>query len=426
MLITDRYWWLGLVTATCVIIACCSVPLYADLNRGDLEGRSVTFAVDDGRVVDILKLLAAQNDLNLSISDQVEGMVTLALVDVTLADALDVITSSVSASWYIAGNIVVVKPIEQVDLREFQTRLFRLQYVPAAEARLVAEPLLPEGSKMEILSRQGSGEGGGWDEVLEVSTYSTALNRIERLIEEIDQPRPLVEIEVKIIETSIRNEKKLGFDFPDNYSLTLGNLEDDSGVEGVGTRPIEAGDWSWGRMTIGEVTLLLDLLIQNGNSDLVSNPRVTTLSNKQAEIEVSTTIPVQTLNRFSEAGVVQDIVSFQDLDVTLSLQVTPRVGADSMITLDVSSVVEEITGYTGPSDNQRPITSKRSVTSSVTVKAGESLGLGGLMKEIEHKTVEKLPLLGSIPLIGRLFQHHSTSIEKTDLIILITPRIIAD
>jgi general secretion pathway protein D len=87
--------------------------------------------------------------------------------------------------------------------------------------------------------------------------------------------------------------------------------------------------------------------------------------------------------------------------------------------------VEEITGFTGPPDNQRPITARRSVNSSVTIVNGESLGLGGLMKEVEHNTVQKVPLLGSIPFLGKLFQHHDKTVEKTDLLILITPHILS-
>lgn len=117
-------------------------------------------------------------------------------------------------------------------------------------------------------------------------------------------------------------------------------------------------------------------------------------------------------------------MNFQDLDVSINLFVTPRVADDSTITLEVISNVEEITGYVGPEDNQRPVTSRRSVTSLVTIKSNESLGLGGLMKEVEHRTVKSFPILGSIPIIGRIFQHHIVKKEKTDLLILITPRIV--
>lgn len=418
--------WNILVPATLILIySWAGVALGID--RAEMDQTRVSVTIEEGAVVDILKLLAMQNNFNLSVSSQVEDFVTISLTDVSLTDALDVITSAVAASWYIAGSVVVVKPLGQMDLREFETKIIRLQHIPADAAKTIITPVIPQGGAVEVLSRRGESSSRGWDEFIEIRTYAAAMEEAERLIEQIDVERPMVEIEVRIIETTVRDESKLGLDFPENYSVRFGDLDDDElELEGLVTRSFETGSVTWGRMTAQDVTLYLDLLIRNGNSKLISNPRVTTLSNQEAEIEVSTTIPVETLNRFSEAGVVQDIVSFQDLDVSIKLKVTPRVSDDSTITLDVASVVEEIAGYTGPADNQRPITSRRSVTSSVTIKSGESLGLGGLMKEVEHKTISKIPILGSIPVIGRIFQHHSTTTEKTDLTILITPRILGE
>jgi type II secretory pathway component GspD/PulD (secretin) len=413
-----------LAMSICLLVLSPGLML-ADIDRADMEKELVSIAIDEGRVIDVLKLLAAQHGLNLSVSSEIEGDITITLVDVALTDALDVITSAASANWYIAGSIVVVKPIDRLDLRELETKLFRLQYLSALEAKKIVLPLLPDGCEAEILSRKVGNEVGGWDEILEVRAYPSVIHQVSDLINQIDIQRILVEIEVKIIETSVTDDSDLGIDWPDKISLKLGDLDNDElGATGIGSRSLGGGDWTWGRMTIGEVSLLLNLLQTNGRSKLISNPRVTTLSNERATIEVSTTIPVETLNRFSEGGIIQDIVSFQDLDVSIDLSVTPRVADDSTITLEVISNVEEITGYVGPEDNQRPVTSRRSVTSSVIVKSNESLGLGGLMKEVEHKTVKKFPILGSIPIIGRIFQHHIVRREKADLLILITPRIV--
>lgn len=428
-------------------IVCCFLLLLligqaGALTRTDLQSRPVSLAVDKGEIVDVLKLLATQNELNLTVAGDVEGTISLSLNEVSLIDALDVITAAVGATWFISGDVITVHSAEGTDIRAFEVRLFPLQYLPADQAQKIITPLLPEDSKVEILSKATDENGSGWDEMLEVATLPSMMREVETILDTLDRPRPLVAIEVKIIETDVRNDRKLGIDFPDNASMKLGDLElpssttsdgtssdgttsDQNQITGVGSRLISGGDWTWGRMTIAEVSLLVDLLIQDGHSKLVSNPRVTTMSNQEAEIDVTTTIPVQTLNRFSEGGVVQDIVSFQDLDVSISLKVTPRVNPDSTIVLDVNSTVEEIIGYTGPVDNQRPITSRRAVRSAVTIKAGETLGLGGLMKEVEHKTVKKLPLLGQIPLLGMLFQHHTVQKEKTDLIILITPQLVS-
>lgn len=147
--------------------------------------------------------------------------------------------------------------------------------------------------------------GGGWDEILAVRAYPFVIRQVNDLISQIDIQRILVEIEVKIIETSVTDDSDLGIDWPDKISLRLGDLNDDElGAAGLGSRSLGGGDWTWGRMTIGEVSMLLNLLETNGRSKLISNPRVTTLSNEQATIEVSTTIPVETLNRFSEGGII--------------------------------------------------------------------------------------------------------------------------
>lgn len=170
---------------------------------------------------------------------------------------------------------------------------------------------------------------------------------------------------------------------------------------------------------------MLDFLKQNGKSKLISNPRITATENHESEIKVSTIIPIQTLNRFSEGAVIQDIVSFQDQEVGISLKVTPRINEEGKITLDVFPQIEDIIGFTGPANNQRPITASRSIRTRITVNDGESVALGGLLKEDDIKRVSRVPLLGHIPILGRLlFTNTSTEKSTTDLIILITPRIV--
>ena len=94
------------------------------------------------------------------------------------------------------------------------------------------------------------------------------------------------------------------------------------------------------------------------------------------------------------------------------------------MTLDVEPVVEEITGFTGPVDNQRPITSKRTVRTTVRVMNNETVVIGGLVRETDISNKSKVFLLGDIPILGALFTHHKISKEKTDLLIFITPRVL--
>ncbi len=135
-------------------------------------------------------------------------------------------------------------------------------------------------------------------------------------------------------------------------------------------------------------------------------------------------MPIQTINRFSEGAVIQDIVTFQDKEIGISLRVTPRINDDSTITMNVNPVVEEIIGYAGPTNNQKPITSQRSITTNVTVRNGETLVMGGLLKETTIEKQDRVFFLGSLPILGGLFTHRTNEAATTDLLILITPKIL--
>ena len=120
-------------------------------------------------------------------------------------------------------------------------------------------------------------------------------------------------------------------------------------------------------------------------------------------------------------GYVQN--TYEDIDINISLLVLARVNPDRYITMSVEPVVEAITGYTGP-DGDRPSVASRSAKTQVMIKDGETIAIGGLIKEDKFETFKKVPILGDIPLLGRLFQYKSKQSEKTDLIIFITPRIV--
>lgn len=268
-----------------------------------------------------------------------------------------------------------------------------------------------------------------------VHDFPAVQTAVGDVLYQIDRPRRQVSVEVKIIETNLTRDEKLGINWPKSISASIDNAErlsgfssgDDavSGSDGdyAAFMPLESGDWQLGALNIHQVNIVLDYLQRRGNSKLLSNPRVTTMDNETAIIQIQKVIPIQTINRFSEGAVIQDIVTFQDEEVGISLKVTPRINDDSTITLRVNPVVEEIIGYTGPTDNQKPITSERSVNTSVTVHNNETVALGGLLKETQFETEEKVFLLGSIPILGHLFRNKSTETQMTDLLILITPRI---
>ncbi len=142
------------------------------------------------------------------------------------------------------------------------------------------------------------------------------------------------------------------------------------------SKDLNSGSWNWGTLSVDELQIVLDLLDQTNNSKLISNPRITTLENHEAEIKILTIIPIPTINRFSEAATTTDILTFQDEEVGITLRVTPRLNSYGQITMEVHPSVQDIIGFSGPVENQKPITSERSIKTRVTVNDGETAVLG--------------------------------------------------
>jgi len=389
----------------------------------------VSLTLERTDVEAVVRMLAKQNGFNVAIAGEVSGEASMILNDVPLHEALDAILLSNNLSWYMKENLMVVKPSGFLATDERVTILIRLKHVTCEEAKLAAGHLLSSGGKIEILT-----EGAEMSarraraSVLSVSDRGDIVGQIQAVVADLDQPQPMLNISVKLVETNLSKDDKIGLNWPDSYPMVFGGLPDaeGEGAAPLASHPLDGGRWTWGTFAASSVTAALDLMLTSGQSKLLSDPNLTTESNRPAEIAITTTIPIQTLNRFTEGAVIQDIVSFQDLDVGITLRVIGHVTEDGYISLDVNPVIEEITGYTGPTDNLRPITSNRSVNTNVRVKDGETLVIGGLIKNSKFETTKKFPLLGSIPIIGRIFQHQTTTDEKTDLSILITPTIIVE
>jgi type II secretory pathway component GspD/PulD (secretin) len=415
----------ALAVAVCLLTA---ASLFAG-ERSDLGflNNRIYLTLDKSPVADVVRLLAKQNGFNVTIAGEIEGEVSMSLSDVPLAEALDAILLPNKCSWYIKQNIMVVKPSDYLAEDERITIVARLRYVTGQQASQATTHLLSTGGKIEVLvDPDVPANKKTSPTMIVISDRKSVVDQALRVIQELDKPEPQLNIEVKLVETNLTVDDKLGINWPESYSMLFGGVASGSGeVAALGTHALDGGKWVWGTFSASTVQTALDVLLKSGNSKLLSNPNLTTISNKPAEIAITTTIPVQTLNRFTEGAVIQDIVSFQNLDVGITLIVTGRVNDSGFITLAVNPTIEEITGMRGPMDNQRPITAKRSMNTNVRVKDGETLVMGGLLRETTVRTVKRLPGLGSIPILGRLFQHHDTHKEKTDLTVFITPKVVS-
>ena len=407
-------------------------------SQGLNSEKRISLQFDNVSIATVLNMLAQKYDLNLVMSGEIENKISIKLDNVGLVEALKAILTSNGLNYYLIGDIVVVKPIETAAVGETVPVVINLKYITPNAAMNAVSDLLSSKGKVKVVEEAASASrepGGANPTQLVVVDFPEVVQKVTDFIKEIDRPEPLVAIEVRMIEMNVDGEKSTGFTWPtsitgrlhgiESSSNTTGSTTTTSSTEALGDMDLPKGKWEWGKLSVNEVAVVLDFLEKSGNSKLISDPRITTLNNHQAEIKVSTVIPIQTINRFSEGGAVQDIVTFQDEEVGISLLVTPRVTDSNQIMLDVYPTVAEIIGMSGPEGNQKPITSERSIRTKITVENGETAALGGLLRESKIESEQGIFFLGSIPILGNLFKHKTVKTSTTDLLILITPTLVA-
>ncbi len=376
---------------------------------------------------DVLQLLAVQAGLDMVLDQDLEGEVSLSLSDVPVMVAFDAVLQSHGLDYTREGHVIVVRPRKELLPGDTASRVFALHYADAEAVAEAVKSMLSELGKVHVLRNGPASKGsavGAPSRTLVISDTPRILARVSEVIDELDVPRRQIEIEVRFVETTVDTGHDLGLDWANAFSGAMG---DSARAASILKTIAPSGGFAFGTLSVNEVSGALDFLSTVGDANLLSHPRVLVSDNTQARISSGTTIPIATINRFSGAGgESQDIVTFQDRDVAIELIVTPRINEDNRVTVRVHPRVEEITGWTGPANQQQPITSKREVETELTVESGETIAMGGLVKENEIETAKKTWLLGDIPIIGRLFRHSSLQRTKTNLVIFITPRVVAE
>ncbi len=250
---------------------------------------------------------------------------------------------------------------------------------------------------------------------------------IEEVIKSIDVKRPQVFVEVQIVEMSMDKLLQMGVEWK---FLSRGNSVPFGGSL-YGNLPLQPGypsaspglllgiaKWRDGTPDIG---LLINAYAKEGGVNVIATPQILTLDNEEAEINISKVIPYSTGMKYDANN--NPVISYDYKDVGIVLKITPHITASGEVRLKVYEKVEDVVGYAN-ADQTAPITSKREARTTVDVKDGQTLVIGGLIKKKKLTTVERVPILGSIPVVGNLFKKTGHQIEKTNLLVFITPRVV--
>jgi type IV pilus assembly protein PilQ len=428
-------------------------------------GQKVSFNYKDIDIRNALKLIAEMSDVNIIMSDDVTGLLTMRLVDVPWDQALDLILASKGLGKEYAGNVMRIAPLgvlkEDADARKaarksteeialLETEFIQLGYASVNDVstilkgKSVAQNSVAGGGAasqtggigaeggLKLLSERGSILLDKRSNTMIITDTRERLNNIKRLIKVIDKPMQQVLIEARIVEASDTFSRDLGVKWGGAYSDTGGKFTNTLQGAAASTNVVDlraaavaasggAIGYSLGTLS-GALNLNLELSAAEteGKIKVVSSPRIFTSNLKEAHIEEDRQIPFQEVSITTPP-----VITTRMESAKLSLLVTPQVTADNRIILELT-VNKDTPQINDLVQGGQPIIQKKSIKTRLLVKNGETVVLGGIYSQELTETIAGVPVLKDIPLIGFLFKKKLKKDNRNELLIFITPTIIAD
>ncbi|WP_171294570.1 type IV pilus secretin PilQ [Acinetobacter indicus] len=447
-------------------------------------GKKISLDFQDIEVRRVLQLLADFTGINMVAADTVQGNITLRLKDVPWDQALDIILKTKNLDKRRNGNVIWIAPVaelikaeeeeakaiaQSVKLAPLQTEYIQLNYAKAADI----EKLITDG-KNASNSRGGTNSGSGADPLgdsvgsllsprgtvsvdprtntLIINDTAQKIDQIRGMIDLLDVSVKQVMIEARIVRATTDFTKEMGVKWGilsqgitnNNHLLvggsdtTLWNLrepefDDERGgytyeIERPQNLNVDLGVTSPGasRIAFGLISLsdfMLDLelsaLQADGYGEVISTPKVLTADKQQAKVASGTQIPYQS----AEGGGVNAVSTTEFIDATLSLDVTPSITPDGKVQMNLN-ITSDSPG--APTPTGQLTINKNSINTNVLVDNGETVVLGGIFEQQTANQQTKVPFLGDIPYLGRLFRKDIKSDNKRELLIFVTPRIVND
>jgi type IV pilus assembly protein PilQ len=406
--------------------------------------KTVSIDVSDVPIDMVIRQLSEQVNVDFIISPKVaeSGNVTVTLTDVSVEEALQSILDVRDSSFIKGKNVVKILTREEMSKISdtLVTQTFEIIY---ADVEQVVDAL------QKFLSNQGKVSFIKGTSYLIVTDTEPKVREIARLIEKIDRITPQVLVEVRIYDITSKDNLDLGIDWyaSRRTNFSSGNFSDsDIEINKDGTDtylnsytdPAVIGTFSGGTNKTADATMgYLRLGILNKHFDidaqlraekenieakLLANPRIRVIDNQKALFEIVTENPY--VERTINGSNITETVKFKN--VGTKLEVTPQVARDGKIRLHIIPEFGIVVGSVQVSTSTVPIVDTRKVDTTALVDDGEAVVLGGLRKKDTTKQVNKVPLLGDLPVIGNLFRFEGETTTVAELVVFITPKIITD
>ncbi|MBV4531840.1 type IV pilus secretin PilQ [Pseudomonas sp. SWRI107] len=382
------------------------------------EPMSLNF--QDVDVRSVLQIMADFAGINLVASDTVQGRITLRLEQVAWEQALDMVLRSKGLGRRMEGGVMLVAPLAELagqgvylEQEPVQRELIAIHHAKAGE---LAELLLASLADDGILAGRGSISVDARTNTLVVAQQASRLVEIHKLVAELDVPVRQVMIEARIVEAGVDYERALGVRWGRNLYGQDARLGSDLFVDlGVDRASSALG------VGLLRSDVLLDLELsameKSGNGEIISQPKVVTADKETARILKGTEVPYQETTKSGATS-----ISFRE--ASLSLEVTPQITPDGKVLMAVR-VTKDEPDFVNALNNVPPIR-KNEVNAKVRVGDGETIVIGGVYSTSQNNVVDKVPFLGDLPYVGRLFRRDALQEKKSELLVFLTPRIMSD
>ncbi len=396
----------------------------------------------DTAIDDVIRIMAEQANVDVVKSPKVIGTVTAKLTNVPLEEALRNILVSQGFDYVMSKNIIRIAPTGEIseEAEKLMTKIYRVNYADIKEV---------EKSLSKFVSSRGAITTNAGTSNIIVKDTESNIKAIGTFIDDIDRVTPQILVESRIYDLTSKNALDLGVEWNSGSNTTY--YTDDEAVVAPGTMgntktgqtyPFETGMFrgdtakttgTTGLLKLGWLSKNIDIdatiKAQKNITDakLLANPRILVLDNETATISIISQLPYQELTQTSGGGSMGS-TSFKDVGV--KLKVTPHLARGDKIRMKVepefSVKTGDVTFSSGALSYPQPIVDSRTASTTLLVDSGQTVVLGGLRKKDVSKAVNKIPLLGDIPVICYLFRFEGESTTNSEMVVFITPRIVND
>lgn len=357
--------------------------VYLNLNRADVRS--------------VLQLFAKATKTNIIASSDVTGEVTVTFVGIEPKEGLIALLQAQGLDWFEEHGTMYVSTKKAL-------RTFYLEHARPSDIQGIISAILPAGSNVSVDYSYN---------VLVIQTTSDYLPRLENLIGELDIPPTQVMIDVRMIEIQHTNGESLGVDAKYTRPNNPNDVVETLGFAGRSTDDSAQGLYA--HVISGNIDAYLSSLKTAVTYNTIANPRITTISNKEASLLIGQKLGYKT-TVVTESTTTQEI---KFLEVGTSLVLTPHVTKSGFIRMDVRPKISD-----GSVTDDLPTENTTETRNEVMVKDGQTFVIGGLVKEKDTQTDYGIPFIMDIPFLGAFFRRTVTSVDRRSLVVFVTPHIL--